>query len=209
MKKSIFILAALFVDTFANAQITLLHTFDDGGGFVTANINFGNTYAPDYGYIEAPYFYSFPKRMENEARTIDLYNKADFSLSKTIIIPEGCQGGRVSLLSQNILTTDNKICFCVSDYNGPSYIVNEDSQLIATLEGDNPKLVMVDGRYLLITSFDYGKGKYIYSVPGNGETQAVNTPYSPKRSARKVARDGQVIVQTDDNTYTLTGAEVK
>ena len=49
----------------------------------------------------------------------------------------------------------------------------------------------------------------IYSLPGNGEAQAVSTPSSPKRSARKIVREGQVLVQTDNNTYTLTGAEVK
>lgn len=152
-----------------------------------------------------------PRRTNaNNKCVINLYDVDDFSLYKTIEI-ENVTGSSVCLLSKNILSTDNKVCFCITGGDEHSYIYNEDGQLIATINGDGnipPTLLKVNDRYLLISRDTYEK-TYIYSVPGNGEAQAVSTPSSPKRSARKVARDGQVIVQTDDNTYTLTGAEVK
>jgi hypothetical protein len=116
-------------------------------------------------------------------------------------------------VSKNILSTDNKVCFCITgDYNDhQSYIYNEDGQLISTIKGNGnipPVLLKINNRYLIVSREGYDK-TYIYSVPGNGEPQAVSTPSSPKRSARKIARDGQVLVQTDNNTYTLTGVEIK
>ena len=57
MKKSIFILAALFAATFANAQITLLCSFN---GYVNISMNGAigrNSHNPCYGHLEAPYFY--------------------------------------------------------------------------------------------------------------------------------------------------------
>ena len=50
----------------------------------------------------------------------------------------------------------------------------------------------------------------IYSLPGNGEVSTeISAPSSPKRSARKIARGGHVLVETETSTYTLQGAEVK
>ncbi len=223
MKKSIFILATLFAATAAYAQITLEKTLD---GFYTISAN----YAGDlYHYEQSPYIYNLqietnspsvpnestqgaPRRAyANNKCVLNLYDVDDFSLYKTIEI-ENVTGSSVCLLSKNILSTDNKVCFCITGGDEHSYIYNEDGQLIATINGDGnipPTLLKVNDRYLLICR-DYEK-TYIYSVPGNGEAQAqaVSTPSSPKRSARKIARDGQVLVQTDNNTYTLTGAEVK
>ena len=86
--------------------------------------------------------------------------------------------------------------------------------MIATVKGQTPSLVMVEDRYYLIThgyTYTEGGDKYytnVYSVPGNGEAQAISNP-SPKRNARKIAREGQVLVETENNTYTLQGQEVK
>ena len=222
MKKSILILAALFAAMFVNAQITLEATLD---GFYTISAN----HAGDiYHYEQSPYIYNLkietnspsvpneptqgaPRRTNaNNKCVINLYDVDDFSLYKTIEI-ENVTGSSVCLLSKNILSTDNKVCFCITGGDEHSYIYNEDGQLIATINGDGnipPTLLKVNDRYLLISRDTYEK-TYIYSVPGNGEAQAVSTPSSLKRSARKIAREGQVLVQTDNNTYTLTGAEVK
>ena len=222
MKKSIFVLAALWAATFANAQITLEATLD---GFYTISAN----YAGDlYHYEQSPYIYNLqietnspsvpneptqgaPRRAyANNKCVLNLYDVDDFSLYKTIEI-ENVTGSSVCLLSKNILSTDNKVCFCITGGDEHSYIYNEDGQLIATINGGGnipPTLLKVNDRYLLISRDTYEK-TYIYSVPGNGEAQAVNTPSSSKRSARKIAREGQVLVQTDNNTYTLTGTEVK
>lgn len=224
MKKSIFILAALFAAMFVNAQITLEATLD---GFYTISANYTGDI---YHYEQSPYIYNLkietnspsvpnepiqgaPRRANASNKCVlNLYDVDDFSLYKTIEI-ENVTGSYVCLVSKNILSTDNKVCFCIPGGYGTnqSYIYNEDGQLVATINGDGnipPTLLKVNDRYLLISRDTYEK-TYIYSVPGNGEAQAISTPSSPMRSARKIAREGQVLVQTDNNTYTLTGAEVK
>ena len=224
MKKSIFILATLFAATAAYAQITLEKTLD---GFYTISANYDEGIFDHY--VQSPYFYNTqiqknepsvpnepiqgaPRRANASNKCVlNLYDVDDFSLYKTIE-SENVTGSYVCLVSKNILSTDNKVCFCIPGGYGTnqSYIYNEDGQLVATINGDGnfpPSLLKVNDRYLLICR-DYEK-TYIYSVPGNGEAQAVSTPSSPKRSARKIAREGQVLVQTGNNTYTLTGAEVK
>ena len=93
--------------------------------------------------------------------------------------------------------------------------MNEDKEVVYDLNLGDPynlryDLVKFNGNYKLVARTSYGsKGKtYIYSLPGNGETQDISTPIS-KRSARKVAREGQVLVETENSTYTLQGQEVK
>ena len=75
--------------------------------------------------------------------------------------------------------------------------------------GYNSYIVSVDGKYLLIVSKSYGQGARIYSLPGNGEAQDVETPSAPRKSARKVLKKDQVLVENADKTYTLQGQEVK
>ena len=71
-----------------------------------------------------------------------------------------------------------------------------DSRVLCYFYGFEPKL-------------DEGALTNVYSLPGNGEAQEVSTPSSPKRNARKVAREGRVLVETGSNTNTLQGQEVK
>lgn len=205
MRKSIFILAALFAAMFANAQITLEKTFD---GWYTIS---ADLYGDMYHYIQSPYFYSNNPRYENGSVIVDLYNPEDFTLYKSISINLG-EGYAVTSVSKNILTTDGKICFSLFHHqDSKTFIYNEDGQLIASLSGESPSIVKVDTKYLLITreqTFD-GNKTYIYSLPGNGEAQDIVTPSSPKYSARKIAREGLVLVETENNTYTLRGQEVK
>lgn len=220
MKKSIFILAILFASTCANAQIILEHTFE---GWATISTN---VYGDSYHYIQAPYYYVFkypknepsvpepsdgaPERLQKASgnSTVMLYNIDDFSLYKTIEI-EGTTASVISLVSRNILSTDNKICFCLVDYyDEQSYIYNEDAELIATLKGISPALVKVDDRYVLILHGEKEDYTNIYSLPGNGESDLEQVS-SPSRSsaARKISRNGQVLVQTDNNTYSMHGQQ--
>ena len=106
MKKSIFVIAALFAATFANAQITLLHVWE-GQASVTVN-----PYASLYGIdFEAPYLYD----MQATNGIVRLYNKDDFSLYKAVQTPHTERGFECYLVSRNILTTDNKVCFALID----------------------------------------------------------------------------------------------
>ena len=210
MKKSIFILAALFAATFANAQITLLHTFES---WATISVN---PYADMYGYdIGAPYFYDMTIAQDG---IVKLYNIDDFSVYKAVQTPHVGSNFACYLVSRNILTTDNKVCFALSNEGDGSnniYIYNEDEQLIATVKSQKPSLVMVEDRYYLIThGYTYteeGQKFYtnVYSVPGNGESgEDVSAPIVP-RNSRKVIKKDQVVVENADKTYTLQGQEVK
>jgi len=210
MKKSIFILAALFAATFANAQITLEHTFDGGGLLVFTDG--GNHSEDESNRIQAPCYYIWdetPYGASEYSCWLELYDPETLDLFRKIVFDEYTL---VHYVTRNIFTTDNKITFLANDK-----ILNEDKEVVYDLNlGLDPgylryDLVKFNGNYKLILRTGYGSnGKtYIYSLPGNGEAQAVSTPSSPKRSARKIAREGQVLVETDTNIYTLQGTEVK
>ena len=215
MKKSIFILAALLAATFADAQITLLHSFDGGINISVNGSDYGSSFSkPSYEYIEAPYFYESDQDSNNDGLILNLYEKDDFSLYKSVHITNIGDCGLAELVSRNIFTTDNKVCFAVMAGDGKRCIYNEDGQLVETLledggYGSNLCIVRVNGKYLLIVSKSYGQGSYIYSLPGNNEPQDIETPAAPRSSARKVLKKDQILVENVDKTYTLQGQEVK
>ena len=220
MKKSIFMLVAMIAATFANAQITLLHTFEN-------QINFGWGIAileggryGDHGIVG-----NFIYEEDEDLGIINIYNANDGSLYKTITKKAGCS---YTLLSRGIFTADNKWSFVTYErsntigwedcsfedckYYYTIKIQTEDGETLATLSTnafceDLVTLVKVENAYKLLvknnTKYDF------YSLPGNGEAQDIGSPSSQKRSARKIARDGQVLVETENNTFNLRGQEVK
>ncbi len=221
MKKSIFILATLFAATLANAQIVLKHTFD---GWITISADF---YGDCYHYVQAPYFYNltFPtaspiepedppmnmqlrsdKKLNENKCVLNLYDIEDFSLYKTIEI-DNTSGSTVCLVSRNILSTDDKVCFCIMGEE-QSEIYNEDGELIATIKGNNPALVEVNDKYLLISRQENDK-TYIYSVPGNGELANVSKVSAPRYNTRKYLHDNQVLFDSNERTYNMQGQQVK
>ena len=208
MKKSIFILAALFAATFANAQITLEHTFE--GGSLLVHTDGGGFSEDQSNRIQAPYFYIWDETSSDVTPYscwLELYDPETLDLYKKIVFEKYTL---IRYITKNIFTTDNKVAFIANDK-----IMNEDKEVVYDLNLGDPynlryDLVKFNGNYKLVARTSYGsKGKtYIYSLPGNGETQDISTPIS-KRSARKVAREGQVLVETENSTYTLQGQEVK
>ena len=209
MKKSIFIFAALFAAMFVNAQITLEHTFNNAS------------------------VYNLPYNHESKFRTLgDIMNwtsngdtyVADANTYATIQLPK-IPNGYIECVAKGYFTTDNRVCFIASVKNeqleGTNealhlYIYDESGTMIQDLGTCNSAYFcffqLRSGEYRLCISKGFVDSIYnteIYSLPGNGKTTDICAPSSPKRSARKVARDGQVLVQTDNNSYTLTGAEVK
>ena len=203
MKKSIFILAALLAATVANAQITLLHSFDGGINISINNNDFGRA-----EYIEAPYFFESDQDNNNDGLILNLYEKDDFSLYKSIHITNIGDCGLAELVSKNIFTTDNKICFMVVTGDGKRCIYNEDGQIVKLFEygyGYSSYVVRASGKYMLILSGSYGQGSYIYSLPGNNEPQDVETPAAPRSSARKVLKRDQVQIESEDHIFDTQG----
>ena len=154
-------------------------------------------------------------------------NQNDYTIYKTIDLSSFDVDTYVSTsiyaISYDVFAID-KIAIIFADRSTNSTIImDEDGNILKTLVGyvhDSDKhfiIDKIDNQWKLITpTYDANKAQSsvdIYSFPGDGSVpqaaQAVSTPSSPKRSARKIARDGQVLVQTDNNTYTLTGTEVK
>lgn len=226
MKKSVFILAALFAATFANAQITLEATILANCTTLVCNQKLPNDF--DFGKF-CIYSGSFSEESGTE-EFLTFYN-VDGSLYKRTIIPNTVTAHRFSYMSTNLFTTDNKIAFLVVDgYPSHLYCYDEDFQLVYDFgEVDNYcnsdfwqentenrdcfRVSIVNNEYKVIV-YREGQGNDlkqidIYSLPGDGKPQAISTPSSPKRSTRKIAREGQVLVETENNTYTLQGQEVK
>lgn len=217
MKKFTFILAALFAVTFIDAQITLDHTFDE---IIYAKTPY---FGDVYNGIDAPYLYSFD---ENQLK---MYDKETYELYKTYVysIPTVAYPMiNIVYLTHNIFTTDEKasfiFCFTEEDATSQNYfrIIDEDGKVV--FDFNNPyldengfSLIKVGDEYkLLARESDYHNPNpvrtYIYSLPGNGETSTnIISPSSPKRSARKITRNGQILVETESNIYTLQGAEVR
>ena len=217
MKKFTFILAALFAATFANAQITLEKTFSSQEVWPASALNREYEKGHVYGALKLPCPFYYTTMLVNEAEggeywnneyTLQFLNQSDFSVYKTINLKEG-ELGHIEAISYNVFAT-NKIAF-ITTINNERVIKDEDGNILLTLEGHNIFIEKCGSGWKLIDAYDndYSQHTKIYSLPGNGEALAVSTPSSPKRSARKIARDGQVLVETDTNIYTLQGAEVK
>lgn len=255
MKKSIFILAALFATTFANAQITLEHTFD---GLVSIHTTYSpreynaHTLSPSI----TPYFYSYQRNEQGKTCILTLFDKDNYNTYKTVNLDAmqiiGLNDREYSLGFLYALTydvfADNKVAFIVElNYNvyGPEgqywgieptgyAIIDEDGIVLMKFmdsEGytyydynsfdeyiEYPYIARIGNNYKLIMhrveKSDESKSKIyteIYSLPGDGdEVQSVSSPNISNRSAaRKFTRNGQVLVQTDNNTYSIQGQEIK
>lgn len=206
MKKYTFIIAALFAAAFANAQITLEHTFNgalDGVPMIDQDV-FGD-------------FYVLRDKTTNE---INVYDANTYNVVWTFSTPNAS----ATLYSKNFFTTDGKFACLIRVYDYSKtdntrchfYIYDENYSVIADLgtayDAEYVRFVKLSTGYKLMiekVDSDFHFSTAIYSLPGNGE-DIINTPSSPKRSAaRKIARDGQVLVETPTNMYDLRGQEVK
>ncbi len=85
MKKSIFVLAVLFGATFANAQITLEHTFD-GVYFCKSMNQVAYNDETSVENVDFPFFYSYTNPGEGSSTDIQitLVNPFDYSTYKTV-----------------------------------------------------------------------------------------------------------------------------
>lgn len=220
MKKSICILVTLFAATFANAQITLEHTFDheisagwgiavlEGGKYGDANRIIGN--------------YLYEKDEENQK--LYIYDANNCNLLKTFTTEEGTS---YCLISRGIFTTDNKWSFVTfkqtttkgwdigyepCNYYYEIKIQSEDGSVIETLSTqafceDGVTLLKVGNDYKLVVEknnkYDY------YSLPGNGEVTDVSEVSAPRRNARKYINNDQVLIDSNERTYTVQGNEAR
>lgn len=231
MKKSIFILAALFAATMLNAQITLEHTFEGEISF-SDNIEWYDSYG---NFIRA-------NQNEDNGQLIRLYNADDYSLIGEI--PGNYYDGNINhdvdKFTQGIYTTSNVIAYLYVersfDYFDSSAWTNTDTHIwikdmngniiadlgyCQSLEGSDIYR-MPQGQFKLVLkkSFvEYTEGEIypnyhriseIYSLPGSGIDQGFSdAPLMRHKNTRKYLHNDQVRIENADHIYTLSGQEVK
>ena len=215
MKKSIFILAALLAATFANAQITLEHTFSKDESHVLFPYVVGNSYYS---------IYMLGDILETQKDGVGVILDLNTYAYKNIpTIPDNAEIWNVA---KGYFTADSRVCFVVWTYNAALadtdncehlYIYDENGTIIQDLGG---------GKALRCGFFPLRSNHYkffidrftvsgntnmeIYSLPGNGDpSQGIESPSTPRKLARKVLQKDQVRIENIDHTYTLTGQEIK
>ena len=208
MKKTIFILAALCAATFANAQITLEKTYNGAlYPFTYTNSGFLQKYV--YGDLYIEYQYN-----SDQSYTVVVYDAYSYDEVTRFTIPTGNDGWFV--VARGYFSNSNEV-ITLLPRNGHLVLISESGELFQDLgelyvysSDMMPQILTLSDGSCKLHWLNYeARTTYIYSLPGNGKAQSVSTPSSPKRSARKIAREGQVLVETENNTFTLQGQEVK
>lgn len=221
MKKTILILAIFLATTFANAQITLLHTFNQslqwGWGIESTAASSIGAERPVVGN----YFY------EEQDGSILIYNE-DCELVKTIT---KTANANYAYISQGIFTTDNRWAFVIFSRTDEIYnadipyesckyyytikVMTENGEVLSNLSSRamcerNVTLLRTGNGYKLVVENE-SRNYDVYSLPGNGDTGTdIEAPISPRKSStRKIARNGHVLIKTDACTYTVQGQEVR
>ena len=202
MKKSIFILTALFAATFASAQITLEHTYNSYL-YLPNDIGFASTFPLCYGDVYGLFDASY------DVIIMDAYNHEE--LGKF-------QWTTPFIAARNLFTTDNSlVVLTIKDEN--LVLITADFTIIQNLgakavceDCSSSKIIQLpDGSFKLILRIREQEGSKteVYSLPGKGVPTEISSPVPQRSSARKIAREGQVLVETENNTYTLQGQEIK
>lgn len=223
MKKITFILAAIFAATVANAQIELVQTYnimnESGYTQICTNGDF------DKYNMNLPCPFLIKRSWTDNLQTLQFINPSDFSVYKSKSFNFSTEEfSHIVGIAYDVFAED-KLAFIIeigetSGTIGTHYkIIDEDENVLLNFSSRGNsfwKVVKLGSQWYLYTlayvSSTEGATQ-IYTLPGDGslpdKASSVSNLSSPKHSARKVLRDGQVLVETETNTYTLQGIEVK
>lgn len=202
MKKTILLIAALFVAAMASAQITKVATLDGtvsiyGNDGVCGNVLYGS------------------EGTENETKWT--FYDDNFNNYKTLTINKTDPSYHVYIaqVSRNYFTTDGKVCFIYHEYYildkymaVRNDLINEDGQIVYSFGkeyGDSGVVYKIGEHYYLL--YPNNKKTDIYQLPGNGEpsTDIDSAPAITPRAIRKAIRNGNVFVDTPEHIYTISG----
>ena len=226
MRKSIFIIATLLAATFANAELTPDYTLPspDGMSYIEPAEYLLDSYDSEHLYLTALPQCPFLVRRNITSMydyTLTFLNPFDYSEYKTIDPRPFFNDNYVIVAVVYDVFVVDKLAFMWVKYDGGYYtsfkITDEDGNVI--LESSDQEhwlgITRLGSVWKLVTTTPYGSNgviSKIYTFPGDGSmpqaAQAISNP-SPKKNARKVEREGQVLVETENSTYTLQGQEVK
>ena len=216
MKKFFTLVSVMLLTASAFAQITLVHSFE---GQVHPMIGDGLG-------LETSYFW----RTNEEDNTITIYD-SNFSLYKTISIPipsgyifSGCLGANYNIF------VSNKVGLIVC-FQKPSYEATNDYKKFMIIDEEGKVLLEFGNAVNITTILFYMKSTWymlcwmsvwndehtaismnqtiIYSLPGSGEAADVRDISAPRNNARKYVYKDQVLIDSNNHTYTVTGQEVK
>lgn len=225
MKKKLLIIAVMISATVANAQIKKVWTGwieQLGSGVQVLECNsmslIGN--------------YIMTGRESGDTYYYDIMDASSLSIAKTFT--EDSQNNLFNIkereygpfyMSKGIFSTDDKwacIVFSGEFESEEGYrfysdleIRNEDGTTLATIPWNTEarwgvKLMKTRDSYKLLVRSNDGTTYDIYSLPGNDLTQdLVATPLPKNMTARKIVQNGQVLVETENNTYNIQGHKLR
>lgn len=227
MKKSIIILAALFAATFANAELT--PEFSENYAESSYVLFYGGYGNEKYELPTCPFVIRWTRiggegsgktRWDflNPSNNYSVYKTIDFNDDQDIlaITYDIFAVDKLAFLMINDIYDDG----CNGDCTSNLKIIDEDGTIILDIPYVDPYVFI--RKYgttwkMLVrekNNLDYNGTEYfkIYSFPGDGSmpnsSEAISNP-SPKHNAKKIVREGQVLVETENNTYDLRGQEVR
>lgn len=205
-------IAVLFAATFANAQITLLQS--DVNLVVGSNVEL---IAPPFitdghlndNNIVIGYYVLDDQTSDSLQQTLYFYDE-DLNLVKSFTLAQlGVSNiANVSFISRNIFTNDGKWAWIRAKESKQIEIVTENGQILATMQGYIGALLKIRDKYILGVETAWNKYN-IYSLPGNGEATDVSEVSAPQKNARKYLHNDQVLIESNEKTYTIQGQEVK
>ena len=235
MKKSIFILVALFAATFANAALTPDYKFISQtdviypAQWIFNQLQFETSQYEPYAFrvgteLPCPFYVKIVEDSSApEGAKYSLLKASDYTpyrpdLNFVSVFGENKQP---MLAAYDIFAVD-KLAFIIntntssssSSYDKYYQIIDEDNNILLDLGnaswyinkyGDTWKLIVVSGDETKMET-------EIYLLPGDGSmpgsSQAISNP-AAHHANKKIIREGQVLVETENNTFNLRGQEVK
>ena len=227
--KKLFIITALFAAAFAQAQLTPDYTDTDphikkgvyGASFLFSPYNtLGEVdrYRPNFP--NCPFFVRI-EEINSEFFYVFI-NPFDYSVYKTINT-NFFNNVDIYAAAYDIFAVD-KLAFFLKDNNDNHLrFIDEDGNVLLDFGddvltwhiakyGSTWKLLLNKGTSTIFDG-DNTTSVEVYNFPGDGSEPQIPTNINPsptfKHTARKIARDGQVLVETENNTYTLQGQEIR
>jgi hypothetical protein len=174
-----------------NANMTLVKSFLIEGSFFGVPIGSSSNGLYVWNYISKGIFTTNGKW----TCLVTEYKKENLKDGNGTIL------GEVKKVKELRLVDEDGTILSIIPYTGDT----KQTSLSLVKIGDTYKLFVPTGDDTSAVPYAYD----IYSLPGNGEATDVSEIPAPRHDARKYLHNDQVLIDSNDKTYTLQGQEVK